>query len=66
MLPPGFVPQGTCADVLLANEAVLSKKVPQLRFILGECKIACDSIMTSPAAQHLVCHHQQIWLQQIS
>jgi len=58
MLPPGFAPQGTCADALLANEAFLIKKVPQLRFIIDECKIACGSIMTSPAAQQLVCQHR--------
>jgi len=51
------VPQGTCADALLESEGILSKKVPQLRFIIEQCQIACDSIMSSPAAHQLVCHH---------
>jgi len=57
MVLAGFAPQGTCADALLENEGVLSKKVPQLRLIIEQCQIACGSITSNPATQQLVCHH---------
>eukprot|EP00727_Mastigamoeba_balamuthi_P004281 m51a1_g13850 putative uracil-dna glycosylase (591) ;mRNA; r:570529-572604 len=55
--PHGFVPEGSCKEVVLAAAPVLAQRVPLLTEIVAACETVCKSVCETGEAAELIRRH---------